>query len=89
MRTVNIVDFCELLSHGEKIGFSWNEAHQFLIDDNIIDDYHSRDYSIGDFKEEAAKSYKNKYGFSLNTIKLMKSFFEKYDVTSITLVYDK
>jgi hypothetical protein len=81
MRRVNLVEFPDLLFYAESIGISWNKAHEVLVNDEIPPMYecNSREYYLSDL---------NQYGYSEDTIKIIKGFMEKNNVTEFTLIND-
>lgn len=84
-KQVTLVEFPELLRYAETIGISWNLAHDILVKDEIPPMYecNSREYYINDFNAD-----NDEYGYSDETKKIMKGFFEKHKLLEFTLVND-
>ena len=84
-KKVTLVEFSELLFFAESMGFEWNDAHEFLVNDEIPPMYEirSRNYYLSDFVPESSN-----YEFSEETMKIMKGFFEKNNIEAFTLVND-
>lgn len=82
---ITVVEFSELLSFAESIGFEWNDAHEFLVDDEIPPMYeiNKRTYYLNDFTPESSNS-----DFSEETIKIMRGFFEENNINTFTLIND-
>lgn len=83
VKKVTLVEFSDTLSSAENVGFSWNEAHEILVNDEIFPMYecNSRDYYISDFDEK-----RNPYGYSEDTLKIMNAFCKEHDLTEFTMV---
>jgi len=38
MKTVNLCDFGDILIYSKELGYSWNEAHEYLVNADIYED---------------------------------------------------
>lgn len=83
VKKVNLVEFSDTLHSAEKVGYSWNQAHDILVGDEICPMYecNSRDYYISDFDEK-----NNPYGYSEDTLKIMNAFCKEHALTEFTMV---
>ena len=81
MKTVNLVQFTELLSFAETIDFGWNQAHKILVDDEVPPMYEakSREYNLEEIKD-------GMFAWSKDSVKIVTGFMEKNKVTDITIV---
>lgn len=80
MKQTTNVDIGDILSAAEKLGYSWNGAHQIMEDDKIIPLYD------GPFELYASDVTSNAYGWSEDTLKIMAKFFEINQLESCTLL---
>ena len=85
MRTVNLVDFSELLLHATTIGYMNNVARKFLLDDGI---YPQDGDSTIWLTTELFESYiwngnVEQPNYSEDTCKIMLSFFKVNNVNEI------
>jgi len=80
-RGVNLVQFTDLLFYAQKIGFNWNEAHKILVDDGVPPMYEtkSRQYYLSDI-------IKNDYGWSEESVKIVKGFMELEKIEEMVLI---
>ena len=85
VKKVTLVDFTDTLFVAEKIGYSWNQAHDILVSDEICPMYecNKREYHISDFNEES-----NPYGYSEDTLKIMNAFCKEHSLKEFTMVND-
>lgn len=72
------VCFGEILEHAEKIGYDWYIANRILVNDRIP---HSDNFHISEFVDED-----DDLTYSLDTIKIMTSFFVEKEVREIIVV---
>lgn len=81
MKKVNLADFSDLLFQAQKCGYSWNEAHKILVDDQVppMNESNSREYYMSDIEN-------NEYGWSEDTLKIVKSFMKSNRVKSFTVI---
>lgn len=80
MRTgVNLLDFGDVLQVAVKIGYDWNAAHDFLAKDILpwLGE-HTIDHHLSDVECNA-------YGWSEETLKVMKAVFEENKVDYFVL----
>lgn len=84
MKKVNLADFGDLLSCAEKNGYSWNGAHEILVNDEIPPMYESPtcEYYLSDLGDSVDKC---QYDWSADTWKILKAFFEQEKITNFTL----
>lgn len=85
VKRVTLVDFTDTLFVAEKIGYSWNQAHDILVRDEICPMYecNKREYHVSDFNEES-----NPYGYSEDTLKIMNAFCKEHNLKEFTMVND-
>lgn len=85
VKRVTLVDFTDTLFVAEKIGYSWNQAHDILVRDEICPmcECNKREYHVSDFNEES-----NPYGYSEDTLKIMNAFCEEHNLKNFTMVND-
>lgn len=85
VKKVTLVDFTDTLFVAEKIGYSWNQAHDILVRDEICTMYecNKREYHLSDFNEES-----NPYGYSEDTLKIMNAFCKEHNLKEFTMVND-
>ena len=81
MKTVTLVEFSDLVNHAETIGYYHNQAISILDRDDIQPKYECNSYEYYD-------SDIDQYGWSEDTKKIMKTFFEKHNLKQFTLVND-
>ncbi len=84
-KNVTLVDFSDVLSIAESVGYSWNQAHDILVNDNICPMYEINqfDYYVSDFDEK-----ENPYGYSEDTLKIMNAFCKSNNLEEFTMVND-
>ena len=80
MKKVNLADFGDLLTHAVTMGYFWNQAHEFLVKDEVVPMYESktRDHYMSEVLN-------NDYGWSEDSLKVVKSFMEAHNITEFTL----
>lgn len=83
VKVVTLVSFSDTLFSAEKVGFSWNQAHKILINDEICPMYecNSKEYDMSDFDAS-----KNPYGYSEETLKIMNAFCKEHALTEFTII---
>jgi hypothetical protein len=88
-RTVTLVDFTELLHYAQKIGISWNTAHDILVKAEIPPMYesNSREYDFTDFVSKKP-DYQGAYGHPDEVIRIMAGFMVDENLSGFTLVND-
>jgi len=79
VRKVTLVDFSDLLRHATSLGYDWNRAHEIMVKDEVISFY---DDNCELYKSEVEG---NDYGWSDDSVKIIKSFMEANNVTKFTL----
>lgn len=82
VKKVNLVEFTDVLYSAQKIGYTWNGAHNILDKDDIRPMYEirTRDYYISDFNPES-----NPYGYSEDTLKIMNAFCKEHNLDEFTM----
>lgn len=81
MRKTLLVEFGDLLLHGQTMGYGWNNLHEIMVNDEVIPMYECkvREIHISDCDPEV-------YGWSEDSCKVLKSFMEKHKTEEISLV---
>jgi hypothetical protein len=84
MKKVNLADFGDLLSCAEKNGYSWNQAHEILVNDDIppMNESPTLDYYLSDVGAEGESCA---YDWSDDTRKIMRAFFQQENIKEFTL----
>ena len=85
VKRVTLVDFTDTLFVAEKIGYSWNKAHDILMRDGIrpMHECNQIEYYASDFDEQS-----NPYGYSNDTLKIMNAFCKEHNLEKFTMVKD-
>ena len=85
-RNVNLVPWTDLLSYATTIGYDWNQAHKILVDDEVPPMYEVkvRDYTLEDMGD--GTKGKDAYGWSEDSIKIVKGFMETEKITEMSVV---
>lgn len=78
-RLKNVYEWVDLLHHATNIGYSWNQAHDILVKDEVPPMYESnyKEYYVNEILDR---------GFSEDTIKILVSFIEKEKITDIITI---
>lgn len=92
-RNVTLVPWTDLLWYAQTVGYTWNQAHKILVDDEIPPMYEAktREYHSYDFSEFSIKGKLdedgiiNEYGFSEDTVKICKGFMESEKIDEMTV----
>lgn len=80
MKKVNLVEFSEFLRYAEKVlCISWNTAHKILDNDDVAMGEEPSNYSMSDIDN-------NVYGWSEDSIKIVKGFMEANKIKEITVI---
>ena len=81
MANVDLFEFSDLLFCAEKNGYGWNEAHKILVDDEVPPMYERKkvSYTTGEINN-------NDYGFSEDSLKILKAFFKQENLEEFTIV---
>lgn len=81
MKQVNFATFPDILSYAVNQGYTWNQAHDILVKDEVPPMYelNSKEYILDEI---------DCYSWSDETRKIMEGFFEINGVTEFTLVND-
>lgn len=84
MKQVNLADFGDLLSCAAKNGYSWNGAHEILVNDDIppMNESPTSEYYLSDLGDTVQDC---QYDWSEDTWKILKAFFEQENVEQFTL----
>lgn len=77
----SVCEFGDLLCHAEKLGYSWNTAHDILVDDEVPPMYESyqRDIYVGMGPD---------YGWSEDSCKIVDGYLASEGVSECTLLRD-
>ena len=96
MRTVNLVEFTDLLSHAETLGYGWNDAIEIL--DGIPPEYEvkQRNWSLIEFLppdnpetvQDVCGFYNDARDHSDDCNRIMATYFGKHGVKQITVIND-
>lgn len=81
MNTVNLADFSDLLAHAVTLGYHWNGAHDILVKDDVPPAPECRKISYS-----LSEVVNNDYGWSDDSVRIVRSFMESKDVTEFTIV---
>ena len=79
MAKVDLYEITDIIGHARELGYDWNHACDFLQNDEIGPMYEitKRTHDLSDIDQ---------YGYSPDTIKVMKSFFAQEGLTSFVVV---
>lgn len=84
MKIVNLIDFSELLSYAETMGYDWDEAHKIL--DNFYPRYGVRVVFVSDlYKFDIEDEDVEGEMVGEDARKILLSFFDKHKVTEFTI----
>ena len=77
-KNITLVDFSDILSYAEKLGFFWNQTQKIMENDRIVPFYEesTRDFYFSDCVN-AQNAEHNPYGWSNETLKILVSFMVK------------
>ena len=78
MKQTNMADWTDLLHHAVTLGYGWNEAHDFLVADEVCPMYEARTRDI-------YPGVGDDYGWSDASCKIVESYLKKEGVTEVTL----
>jgi hypothetical protein len=78
----NVVKFSTLLSYAGTIGIDWNTAHKSLVDDDVPP-MHGNTISCIDMEDAFDPELSD---YSEDTIRILKGFMEKHNVTEINII---
>lgn len=85
-KIVCLVEFPELLSHAQTLGYEWNATIATLSGIYPEAECNSHEFHFSEF--EKPKSEDNPYGWSEDVCKIMSSFFKLHQVNQITVIND-
>jgi hypothetical protein len=74
MKTITTIGFDELLSHAEKMGYYWNQAHDLLVDADIF---------VGQIYTDHYKDCFSGENEHVDAKKILKSFMDEYDLKEL------
>jgi hypothetical protein len=88
-KTVQLVEFSEVLSYAESIGISWNTAHEYLVNDGIPPMYerNSCEYYFSELVYNP-DGHKWAPSYSHETYRIMVGFMVKENLGGFTLIND-
>jgi hypothetical protein len=80
MRKTNLADIGDLLHHAGTVGYKWNQAHEILVNDSVFPEAECTKctYDISEIENNA-------YGWSDDSVKIVKTFMDVNNVTEFTL----
>jgi hypothetical protein len=80
---VNLFEFSDLLFCATRIGFGWNQAHDFLVKDDVppMHGFNKTEF----YKRECTES-NNPYGYSPDTLKVLQAFFEEEKIDDFVMI---
>ena len=81
MRDTILVEFSDLLFHGETMGYGWNDLHEIMVNDEVVPMYECKVRDI-----ELDECDPSVYGWSEDSCKVLKSFMKKNKIKGFSLV---
>ena len=84
MAKVDLFEFSDLLFCAEKNGYTWNQANDILVKDEIPPMYEAK--QIEHYKFESILAYNTSgYNYSKDTCKILQAFFKQEGIEKFTL----
>lgn len=79
-KNVTLVNFSDLLTYAEKIGYNWNQAHDILEKDNVrpMDGCSTREIYLSLVTEDE--------GYSEDSIEIIRGFMQGNDLEKMTII---